>query len=116
MRLLKYADSTILLECLHGSDSSELQLKHDMLVQWCDETHVTINTSKTKEMLFTHKQHYLDLHPLHMHQTAVEKVSEYKYLGTIRTPKLDFTENSKLTLDSRENLYVVTFVLSRSLR
>lgn len=45
MQMLKYADDTIVPECLHESENSELQSELDAVIQWCDNNHLTINAS-----------------------------------------------------------------------
>ena len=60
-------------------------------MSWCDEHHLDLNVSKTKEMVVDYRRSKkTTVPPCVIKDQTVERVSEYKYLGTIVDDKLNF--------------------------
>ena len=92
--ILKYADDTVITGYLFN-DPNEYVSQVDEFVSWCDDHHLSLNTSKTKEMIFDFRRDNTQHEPLRIHGNAIEQVHEYKYLGTIIDDKLSWKENCK---------------------
>jgi hypothetical protein len=108
IHMLKYADDTVILECLHESGASNLQNEMNTIVQWCDTNYLNINAAKTKEMLFTNKRHSPAPPNISIHTNDIERVDSYRYLGTTITSKLSFTTNAELTAaKANKRLYIM---------
>jgi len=106
--LLKYADDTIILENLHRGENSKLQSVLDSIAAWCAENHLLINSSKTKELLFTNQRHNPNPDPVTINSSTIERVTQYKYLGTMLTSKLKFAENTEVLTDKvSKRLYIM---------
>ena len=69
------------------------------LHSWCNERDLILNTTKTKEILFTNTKHNPDPPEITINDTPLERVEAYKYLGTTITNKL----STRLVL---ENIYI----------
>lgn len=54
--------------------------KVDNLVQWCLANHLSLNVSKTKEMVIFQRRQQKIYNPLVISETPVERVSSLKYL------------------------------------
>jgi hypothetical protein len=108
IHILKYADDTVILELLCQEQPSNLQQEISKLAAWCSENFLLINTSKTKEMLFTNKQHNPDPPLITINDSNVLRVEEYKYLGTTLHHKLNFSTNtSNIVKKANKRLFIV---------
>ena len=106
--ILKYADDTIILEYINRGENSNMQAEVDNIASWCDKNYLIINSSKTKELLFTNQRHQPNPEPLTIKQIDIERVEKYKYLGTIVTSKLKFSDNTNLVIDKlSKRLYIM---------
>jgi hypothetical protein len=108
MDILKYADDTIIMEHICKGEASNLQSELQQIVAWCDSNHLVINTGKTKEMLFTNARHEPCPPDIYIHGQALERVDEYKYLGTTVTSKLKFQNNTNIIVNKvRKRQYMM---------
>lgn len=106
--IVKYADDTILMERLKNMESSVLQQELDHISRWCAENSLIINASKTKEILFSNQRHQPDPPLLEIDGQPLERVQEYKYLGTYLNHKLNFSTNTdKMAAKANQRLYIV---------
>jgi hypothetical protein len=106
--ILKYADDTIILENLHRGENSNLQTVINSIALWCAENHLLINSNKTKEILFSNQRHDPNPDLVSINNTPIERVNKYRYLGTILTPKLKFSENTKSIMErTNKRLYIL---------
>ena len=90
---LLFADDAILL----STSAEGLQRQLDNLEKYCEEWGLTVNTKKTKIMVFNSGGRPKSLH-LKYGTVQLECVSEYKYLGVLFTSSGVFTK-------ATENLY-----------
>ena len=58
--------------------------------------YLMLNVSKTKELVIAFRQKPASLSDLVMKGKKVERVSQYKYLGTVLESKLNFDQNAVL--------------------
>ena len=61
-----------------------MPLNHDIkhVVNWCNENHLVLNASKTKELVIDFRKRPLCQYPVVIGDTCVNVVRSYKYLGT----------------------------------
>ena len=95
-----YADDTVIYcmnENIHIAEK-ELQLVLDKFSKWCKINALTINTSKTKTMVFGSRHKLKNIHKpeLLINEEKIQLVPTYKYLGV----HLDQTLNFKYHLES----------------
>ena len=93
--IVKYADDTTLVVPQHTDCSVEVELQH--IVNWSCDNKQTINTSKTKEIIFwksgkSTKNINIPLIP------HIERVDQVKLLGVLLTSNLSFTPHIDYTL------------------
>ena len=92
--LALYADDILLSYPFQSSsDFSLAQGSIDLLSSWLKSRYLTINISKTKCMIISHKSSsFLSLLPsLLLDNSPLECVSNFKYLGVILTSQLSWT-------------------------
>jgi gmma-aminobutyric acid receptor subunit gamma len=92
--LIKYSDDTALQD-LSNSDSMYFD-QVSKFCQWCKDNYLDLNVSKTKELIVDYRVKAEPIPELVICGTKVERVTEYKYLGTVIDSKLDFTANTDL--------------------
>ena len=92
--MIKYADDTVITGYISDDNTERYFSLIQQFVEWCDRHHLQLNVAKTKEIVIDfRKRTVVDHAPLCIHDSAVEQVSEYKYLGTTISCKLDWSKN-----------------------
>ena len=79
--LVKYSDDTA-LEDLSNCDITYFQEVHKFTT-WCKENCLDLNVKKTKEMVIDFRRKPTTLPDLYIDGVKIERVNEYKYLGTV---------------------------------
>ena len=92
--LLKYTDDTVLIELLHGDEPSSLQQASESLMNWCTNNNLLINVGKSKEMFLSNWRFSTSCDDLILNDVHVDRVENFKYLGTILDSKLNFKMNT----------------------
>ena len=91
---LKYADDTALVNLVNKKrDNTFVSQQLDRFTEWCTTNHLTLNVKKTKELVIGFGRTSYNHEPLVINSENIERVSEYKYLGTIIDDKLTWTQN-----------------------
>ena len=104
--ILKYADDTAVLGEIRMSDESVYRNEIKHVVNWCNENHLVLNASKTKELIIDLRKRPLCQYPVVMGDTCVNVVRSYKYLGMVIDDRLSWYENSDLLYKKgRKRLY-----------
>ena len=92
--MIKFADDTVLTGLISDSDENyQKAVAH--LVTWCKENYLYLNTSKTKEMIIDFRKDQPDITPLKINSESIERVDNYKYLGTFIDCRLSWNHNTK---------------------
>ena len=87
---LLYADDLVVI----GEDKEALQTAIDSVIEYCRESHLTINKDKTEVIVF-HKGRLPKETTFHVEGVDLPLSNEVKYLGIIFTPQLTFTKHGK---------------------
>ena len=90
--VVKYSDDSA-LEDLSNSDSVYFS-EVERFSSWCKENYLDLNATKTKELVIDFRRNPDVVPDLFIDGVKVERVNEYKYLGTIIDSKLNFSANS----------------------
>jgi hypothetical protein len=93
--IIKYADDTVIIGLLKCDDDVKYRMEVDRFCNWCDDNHLNLNVSKTKEMVidFRNCGAKANINPLRIKNQQVEIVKTYKYLGNIIDDKLSGSPN-----------------------
>ena len=89
---IKYSDDTA-LEDLSNSDTVYFD-QVQKFCSWCKDNYLDLNVGKTKEMLIDFRKNPPVVPDLLIDGARVERVTEYKYLGTVLDNKLNFAANT----------------------
>ena len=104
--IIKFSDDTALV------DVSDSVLKYEQSVsvfdEWCEANVLEMNVGKTKEMIVDYKRNQTDVAALQLKGQTVERVQEYRYLGTVIDNKLSFAKNAEVVLKKcRQRMYML---------
>ena len=94
--LIKYADDTVLTGFLYGDDSTVFDVEVQKFTNWCMENNLTLNISKTKEIVYDFRRSSHVHNPLMFNGEVVERVESYKYLGTHIDSRLSWNTHAKV--------------------
>ena len=104
--MVKYADDTTLVGLI--KDDNELAYREEVrqLVGWCNSHNLVLNVSKTKEVIVDLRRNQRGHSPLLIEDTAVEVVSNTKFLGVHITDSLTWSLNtSSLVKRAQKRLF-----------
>ena len=94
--ILLYADDMVLL----GNNEADLQCMLDAMYEWCYKWRLKVNIEKSNIVHFRPKNAIKTDYVFKYGATALEMISEYKYLGIILDEHLTFVSCSKTLADS----------------
>ncbi len=77
---MKFADDTTVIGLITNNDETAYRKEVSELVTWCDANNLTMNISKTKEMVVDMRRSERVYQPLQIGD-EVERVGSYKFLG-----------------------------------
>ena len=106
--VLLFADDTVLF----GNSKEDLQYALDKFENYCDKWRLTVNTSKTKVMIFSKGRLPKNVR-FHFKNEEIEIVNEYKYLGIFLARSGSFLNAKKHIVNQANN---ALFSLQRKIR
>ena len=93
-QLLAYADDVNIL----GGNAHTVKENAETLVGATEETGLEVNADKTKYMIMSRDQNAGRSHSMKIYNNTIERVEEFKYLGTTLTNKNSIQEEIKSRL------------------
>ncbi len=90
--IVKFSDDTVVLGLISNNDKTAYLDEVERLTSWCQENCLSLNVSKTKELIVDfRKRQQWPYTPLMISGTPVEKLSSSKYLGVNISEDLTWT-------------------------
>jgi hypothetical protein len=86
--IIKFSDDTTVVGLINNTDETAYRVEVRALGVWCQENNLSLNVSKTKEMIVDFRKQQRENPPIHIDGTAMEKVERFKFLGVHITDKL----------------------------
>ena len=109
--LIKFADDTALVSLLQGDEQDHGPVLHEFL-DWCEQSHLILNTSKTKEMAIDFRRDKA-FHSTIIQGQPIQSVHEYKYLGVVLDHKLKWEPYTELIQKKgQQRLYFLKKLIS----
>ncbi|KAK0151673.1 hypothetical protein N1851_007026 [Merluccius polli] len=78
--LQKFSDDSAFVGCVSGGQAIKCRRLVDSSVEWCEQNHLLLNISKTKEMVVDFRWTRVPLSPVSIQVEDVEVIQSYKYL------------------------------------
>ncbi|KAL0189784.1 hypothetical protein M9458_016883, partial [Cirrhinus mrigala] len=91
--IIKFADDTTVVGLISNNDETHYREEVAQLAKWCGANNLSLNVSKTKEVVMDFRRNSVDHRPLTIDSSAVERVSSTKFLGVHITENLTWTTN-----------------------
>ncbi len=92
--IIKFADDTTVVGLISNNDETPYREEVAQLVEWCGANNLSLNVSKTKEVVMDFRRNSVDHSPLTIDSSTVERVSSTKFLGLHITEDLTWTTNT----------------------
>ena len=65
---------------------------------WCQDSNLSLNVSKTKEMIVDYEKNRAVQAPINIDGAEVERVESFKFLGVYLTNKLSWSKHTKTVM------------------
>uniref|UniRef100_A0A8C7Y1L4 Reverse transcriptase domain-containing protein n=1 Tax=Oryzias sinensis TaxID=183150 RepID=A0A8C7Y1L4_9TELE len=93
-RIIKFADDTTVVGLIPRGEESAYREEVLKLTTWSSENNLTLNTSKTREVIVDFRKHGADPAPLPINGEHVERIHTFKFLGITISADLSWTANT----------------------
>ena len=77
---IKFADDTTVVGLITDDDETAYREVRDLAV-WCQDNNLSLNVSKTKELIVDYRKRRAEHTPIHIDGAVVEQVESFKFLG-----------------------------------
>ena len=74
---IKSADDTTVVGLIPNNNESAYREEVSELALWCQDNNLSLNVSKTKELIVDFRKQSREHAPIHINRTAVERVSSF---------------------------------------
>ncbi|KAL0174486.1 hypothetical protein M9458_030454, partial [Cirrhinus mrigala] len=104
--IIKFADDTTVVGLISNNDETHYREEAAQLAEWCGANNLSLNVSKTKEVVMDFRRNSVDHPLLTLDSSAVERVSSIKFLGVHITEDLTWTTNTmSLSKKAQQHLH-----------
>ncbi|KAF7645675.1 hypothetical protein LDENG_00200380 [Lucifuga dentata] len=104
--LQKFPDDSTIVRCVRRGQEEEYRRLISDFVVWCNQNHMQLNVTKTKEMVVDFRRTKTPITPVSIGGEKVELVQSYKYLGVYLDSRLDWSVNTEaIYRKSQSRLY-----------
>ncbi len=93
--IIKFADDTTVVGLITDDDESAYREEVHTLTNWCHNNNLSLNISKTKELVVDFRRQTSEHPPITIVRTPVERVSSFKFLGINITEDLTWTTHTQ---------------------
>ncbi|KAL0161226.1 hypothetical protein M9458_044951 [Cirrhinus mrigala] len=91
--IIKFADDMTVVGLISNNDETQYREEVAQLAEWCGANNLSLNVSKTKEVVMDFRRISVDHPPLTIDSSTVERVSNTKFLGVHITEDLNWIIN-----------------------
>ncbi len=106
VKLLKFADDTIVIGLIQDGDESAYRQEVKELAVWCSLNNLELNTLKTVEMIVDFRRNPPALPPLTIMNNSVNAVESFRFLGTTISQDLKWdTHIDSIVKKAQQRMY-----------
>lgn len=114
--IIKFADDTTVVGLISGGDESAYRAEVHRLVTWCTGNNLSLNIGKTKELIIDFRKCSAEHRPLSINGYPVERVHNFKFLGTLISDRLTWTDNTAAVVKkAQQRLYFLRILKKNDL-
>ena len=92
---VKFADETTVVGLITDNDETAYREEVKELVVWCQDNNLSLNVSKTKELIVHYRKRRAEPAPININGAVVEGVESFKFLGVHITNELSWSKHTK---------------------
>ena len=93
--IIKFADDTTMVSLITENDEKAYMEEVRDLAVWCQDNNLSLNVSKTKELIMDYRKRWAEQAPININGAVVEWVESFKFLGVHITNKLSWSKHTK---------------------
>uniref|UniRef100_A0A8C7Q762 Reverse transcriptase domain-containing protein n=1 Tax=Oncorhynchus mykiss TaxID=8022 RepID=A0A8C7Q762_ONCMY len=97
--IIKFADETTVVGLITDNDETAYREEVRDLAGWCQNNNLSLNVTKTKEMIEDYRKRSTEHIPILINVAVVEQVESFKFLGVHINNKLEWSKHTK-TVDT----------------
>ncbi|XP_066531611.1 semaphorin-4A-like [Hoplias malabaricus] len=115
--IIKFADDTTVVGLISGGDETAYRDEVLGLVDWCAENNLSLNSTKTKELVIDFRRKRADPTPLIINGDCVERVPSFRFLGMHISEDLTWTTNTTAVVrKAQQRLYFLRILRKNNLQ
>ena len=104
--IIKFADNTTVVGLITDNDETAYREEARDLAGWCQNNNLSLNVTKTKEMIVDYRKRRTAHAPILIDGAVVEQVESFKFLGVHITNKLSWSKHTKTVVKrTRQSLF-----------
>uniref|UniRef100_A0A4W5LD23 Reverse transcriptase domain-containing protein n=1 Tax=Hucho hucho TaxID=62062 RepID=A0A4W5LD23_9TELE len=104
--LIKFADDTTVVGLITDNDETAYREEVRDLAVWCQDNNLSLNVTKTKEMIVDYRKKRTEHAPILIDGAVVEQVESFKFLGVHINNKLEWSKPTKTVVKrARHSLF-----------
>ena len=104
--IIKFADDTTVVGLIIGNNETACREEVKELSVWCQDNNLSLNVSKTKEMIMDYRKRRAEQAPIYIDRAEVERVESFKFLSVHITNKLSWSKHTKTVVQrARQHLF-----------
>ena len=104
--IIKFADDTTVVGLITDNDETAYREVVRELAVWCQDNNLSLNVSKTKELIVDYRKRRAEQAPINIDGAVVERVESFKFLGVHITNELSWSKHTKTVVKmARQHLF-----------
>uniref|UniRef100_A0A4W5RMB7 Reverse transcriptase domain-containing protein n=1 Tax=Hucho hucho TaxID=62062 RepID=A0A4W5RMB7_9TELE len=104
--IIKFADDTTVVGLITNNDETAYGEEVRDLAGWCQNNNLSLNVTKTKEMIVDYRKRRTEHAPILIDRAVVEQVESFKFLGVHINNQLEWSKHTKTVVKrARQSLF-----------
>jgi hypothetical protein len=96
--IIKFAGDTTVVGLITDNDETAYREEAKDLAVWCQDNNLSLNVSKTKELIVDYRKMWAVQAPINIDGAVVERVESFKFLGVHITNELSWSKHTKTVI------------------